>query len=119
MHKDPVRLDRRQITRVGPEMVRLFLEKDVELIAVALAKDHAHGLGRFPEDRVRALVGHAKRYSSHAIRDEIPGTVWAKKCGLKRIKDHDHQVKTFNYIVAHRREGAWVWTFRDRSFAAP
>jgi REP element-mobilizing transposase RayT len=113
MHKEPVRLDRALMERVGAEMVRLLLGKGVEVVVLAVMPDHVHGIGRFERDKVRDHVGHAKRYSSHAIRDQIPGTVWGKKRALKRIRDRDHQVKTFTYIVKHSRKGAWVWTFRD------
>ena len=113
MHKDPVRLSPALINRVGPELVRLLFEKQVELLVLAVMPDHVHGLGRFPASGIRALVGHAKKYSSHAIRDAIPGAVWAKKCAVKRIKDRDHQVTTFHYIARHRSKGAWVWTFRQ------
>ncbi len=113
MHKNPVRLDSSLRARLLDEIVRLFVEKQVELLVVAGAVDHVHGVGLFPANEVRQLIGHAKRYSSHAIRNQIPGSVWGRKCGLKRITDKEQQRRTFNYIADHRDEGASVWTFRD------
>jgi Transposase IS200 like len=113
MHKEPVRLDMTLRRVVCGRLVCLFQEKQIELLVIAVASDHVHGLGRFPETNVRTLIGHAKKYSSHAIRGTIPGAVWARKCALKAIKSRDQQRATFEYIVGHRVEGACVWTFRD------
>lgn len=113
MHKDPVRLDAELRRRVCESIVTRLRSGGVELLALAVMGDHAHGLAWIPVDRARIPIGNAKRASSHEIRDRIPGVVWGKRCGLKRIKDEDHQRATFAYIVDHGRKGGVVWTFRD------
>ncbi len=88
-------------------------DREVRVLAIAASAEHVHLLARFPMERVRRLVGDAKRACSHALRDAIPGAMWAKKCGLRQINDEAHQSAAFAYIVRHADEGAWVWTFRD------
>jgi hypothetical protein len=39
--------------------------------------------------------------------------MWGKRGKGTRINDYKHQTNTFNYIVRHKKEGAWVWTYRD------
>jgi REP element-mobilizing transposase RayT len=109
LHKDPVRLPVELRSRAGISILEKFRAKRIEIVVLAVAEDHVHGIGRFPEDQVRAVVGKAKRASSHAI----PGVVWAKKCGRKRIRSREQQQETFRYIARHATEGAWLWTFRD------
>jgi len=113
MHKDPVRLDAELRRRVCASIVTRLRTGGVELLVVAVMNDHVHGLAWCPVESVKTLVGHAKRSSSHAIRDRIPGAAWGRRCGLKRIKDQEHQRATFCYIAGHGRKGGVVWTFRD------
>lgn len=113
MHKDPVRLTPRQRERACGRMKEELKLKGVELLVIAVADDHAHGLGKFPVAEIRKLVGHAKRGSSHALREQILGAVWGKKCQFKQIRSRKQQIDTFKYIQRHARQGAAIWTFRD------
>ena len=80
---------------------------------------HCHVLSRFPEelllrydDPVRHYVGIAKERSAKALAKAgmlKPGRVWAKKGTIVPIKNRAHQVRVFNYIREHYKEGAAVW----------
>ena len=60
-------------------------------------------------------MGVAKRHAWFIARDRgWVGQLWAKRNHAEPIEDRRHQVNTFNSIVRHKEEGAWVWTFRDR-----
>ncbi len=110
----PVELSPAQRQRVLAALVDKALEAGMEVICVSVGKTHAHILGRFEPLKVRSEIGRLKRHSSHAVRDELPGTVWGAKCHAERIRARPHQVRTFRYILAHReKEGAAVWCFRD------
>jgi REP element-mobilizing transposase RayT len=113
LHKDPVRLRAAQRPQVGRVIVQQLRQRGADVLVVAVASDQVHLVLRCGSGEVRQLVGHAKRWSSHAIRAQIPGTVWAKKCGLKLIRSRAQQVATFEYITRHASRGAWVWTFRN------
>jgi REP element-mobilizing transposase RayT len=113
MHKDPVRLTPSVRTRVGEAILVRLNELDVHVLAIAVSAEHVHLLGRFPITNARKLVGLAKSRASLAIRDAIPGVVFAKKCQLTATRDREHHAQTYRYILAHRDEGAWVWSYRD------
>jgi hypothetical protein len=65
---------------------------------------------------IRHLVGVAKK---DAARELVAaglapaGGVWAKRCRALAIKERDHQISVYRYIVAHGGRGAEVWTYRD------
>ncbi len=87
-------------------------------LALTVAPTHAHLLVELAGDylAVRQYMGHLKRTSSHAVRQVLPGTVWAKSGRPIQIKDRAHQLQVFQYICAHaQKERAWVWTFRDHN----
>lgn len=109
MHKDPVRLGPELRARVGLVMVEDLRARGADLLILAVARDHVHGLARLDGRHARMLIGHAERRSSHAIRDVISGCVWGRRCGLKNIRDRAHQTSTYRYIESHADHGAWVW----------
>jgi REP element-mobilizing transposase RayT len=113
MHKDPVHLSHAQRVRILPLFLDSLRAHNVRPIALALLPDHVHLLANFECECVRKHIGVAKTRTSHALRNEIPGTVWAKKCFPKLIRDREHHSSTFGYIVRHEKEGGVVWTFRD------
>ena len=86
---------------------------DVEMACLAVASNHVHLLARMAWEEHREIVGKLKRHSSHALRDVLPGRVWGGRCSAKRIRDRQHQVLTYQYILRHgRKEGASVWAVR-------
>ena len=109
MHKEPVRLTPTQRVSTCAKLVELFQAKSARMLIIAVALDHVHALGSFPVARLRTIVGHAKKYSSYALRSEIQGAVWARKCRPKRVKDIDQQRATFAYIKDHATQGAAIW----------
>jgi len=82
---------------------------------VCVDATHAHLLAELPDDSKQAkhFIGIAKKTASQAITKTQPGQVWSRGCGLKPIRDADHQSNTYLYIERHAKAGAAVWTFRD------
>ena len=115
MKQSAVRLNPPQRCIAGRAMIETLLAIGVQVIAVSVSALHFHLLARFPSTNVRGLAGQAKRRSSWVLGSHgLPGTVWAKRCGVLPIKNRSHQVNVFRYILAHAGEGAWVWSFRER-----
>ncbi len=85
------------------------------VLAITVAATHAHMLTELPAEMgaVRSIVGDAKNASSRAVRQEMPGRIWAGGGDYRRVSDKRHQQRIFEYIVNHSREGAWVWTVQD------
>ena len=114
MTSEPVVLTPAQQATACSAMVQKLLEDHIEVIALSVGSKHYHILARFPDARVRHWVGLAKKHSSHVLREfGLPGRIWARKCRALPIRDRSHQLNTFNYIIAHRKQSSCIWTFRD------
>lgn len=84
-------------------------------LVLAVGGMHVHMLVELPDDLQMAkdAIGYAKISASMRLMKDLPGKVWARRGNLKPIRDEEHHRNTFQYILDHREEGAWVWTFRD------
>ncbi len=115
MKQSEVKLRAEHRELVGRLLLSKLPECDAKVLALAVGSEHVHVLVRLPRDArtAKARIGNAKRFVSHQIRSEYPGTFWGKRCQLKPIRDYEHHSRTFGYILAHGKEGAWVWSYRD------
>ncbi len=110
-----VRLSRELQSLVGNCLVDHFQTVGYRVLTAAVTRVHAHALVELPGNilKIRAIVGEAKRAASRAVRDCIPGSVWAAGGTYKPIKDVDHQQNAYNYILYDQGPDAWTWCFRD------
>ena len=116
LKQEPVKLDPKFREIVGAALRERLIGLGAKVIAVAMSATHAHVLAQVPNSKkiTRDWVGLAKKHAWFLARDAgWQGQMWGKRSKATPIKDYDHQTKAFNYIVRHKREGAWVWTFRD------
>jgi REP element-mobilizing transposase RayT len=118
MHRDPVHLDPIARERMCATLREHAAALGLDPLAIAVSTTHVHLLARLDPEKLNAEVGALKRRSSHAVRDILPGRIWATRCHPLQIRDREHQQSVFRYIVHHsRKEGASVWTFKDSSQA--
>ena len=105
---------------VGHAVLRSMRKHGHEVLVIAVGGQHVHLLVQLPIDLQAAedAIGIAKKTASQAIRKTLPGRVWAKGCNPKPIRDEAHHRETFGYILRHREEGAWVWSFREGDITA-
>lgn len=89
------------------------------LLALAVTKVHAHLLVELPDNilKVKAIVGEAKRVASRAVKQQLPGSIWAAGGTYKPIKSTDHQRSAYSYILYDQGPGAWTWSFLDEKSA--
>jgi len=114
LRQPPVKLDPAQRQRAGRALVDMLRLQEVRVLALSLDEIHFHVLGKFPDARVRPRVGRAKKHATFCLRTVgACGTIWQRSSSVHPIEDRSHQRNVFEYIVDHRRRGAWVWTFRD------
>jgi hypothetical protein len=118
MKRPPVRVEKDIRQFVVDAVADKLLRDGVELLVVCLDGIHLHLLGKFADHLVRHWVGRAKKHASHlarqtGLRDE-PGGLWSELSSVKPIKDREHQVNTFHYILNHQKRGAAVWRFNAR-----
>lgn len=91
-----------------------------QLLVISVSGQHVHAQAKMPLARVRDWVGLAKKHVWFEARDRgWVGKVFAIGSKRKPIRDHSHQVNTYNYIRRHASQGAWLWTFRDRPASQP
>src|SRR5687768_3104336 len=84
------------------------------VLCLSVGGQHVHLLAKMPPGPVpRRWVGLAKRQATFALKDRgWVGKLWAIRGKVTPIRDRAHQENTFRYILAHAREGAWVWDFQ-------
>ena len=87
-----------------------------QVIAVAMAATHAHILAKMPDSKqiTREWVGLAKKHAWFLARDQgWKGQMWGKRSQGHAIKDYASTRKAPSTTSRHKKEGAWVWTYRD------
>ena len=107
---------------IHPCFFRLDLKQQLlvglhRVLVVSVSGMHCHFLAELPDslEEVRQIVGQCKSKSSHAIRDRVPGRVWAFRGSFLRVKDRKHQLNAFGYIK--KQKGAWIWDFTQEENA--
>jgi len=118
---DPVVLPAGARAIACKKLVAALQRHRTHVLIVSVGGMHAHLLVELPTDKTQAkkLIGVAKKSASHSIAKAIPGKVWSHGCGLKPIRNVEHQRNTFAYIARHAEDGAALWTFRDKGADAP
>ena len=109
---DPVVIPEEQRETVGRAILEKLRKLKYRVLAISVAATHSHWLVELPEDEkeVRQLVGQCKTKSSHAIREQVPGRVWAGRGKFIPIEDREHQLNTYHYIL--NQKDAWIWDFQ-------
>ncbi len=99
----------------GRTIAKYFLDSGYRILVVAATKVHAHFLVELPGamSEVKRLVGEAKRVSSRAVKDQLPGSVWSAGGTFKRVLTRSHCRSVHDYILYDQGPSAWTWTYRD------
>ncbi len=139
LKREPVKLAPSARPIACGAMVERLTKVGCETLACAVDDHHFHVLARFdlplidpntPKPiwlrtrhapiyaYIRHVMGQAKASSTFALVEQglaQEGGVWAHRFKITAIADRAHQLAAFNYILAHRDQGAATWSFRDRS----
>jgi len=112
---DEVRIDSRLRPIIGRAIVEKLGDLGYRVITVAVTKIHAHAVTELPDDvpKIKEIVGHAKRVSSRAVKDDLPGTVWSAGCTYERISSVGHLHRAYEYVLYKQGSGAWTWCHAD------
>jgi REP element-mobilizing transposase RayT len=107
-----VRIPHEQKEEIGRAILKKLKKLNFRILALSVATTHSHWLVELPAEpkMVRKIVGECKTVSSHAVRDVLPGRVWAFRGGFRRIKDRAHHENVFHYILV--QADSWIWDFR-------
>lgn len=104
-------------SRIGRAILEWFVGCDHRILAVAVAKVHAHAVVELPNymPKIREIVGHAKRKSSRAVKDVLPGSIWGEGGKYKMVSTRSHLKNAVEYVLYDQGKDAWTWSFRDGS----
>jgi len=114
MKHNPVLLDRAAQELAGRALVEMLDMQNIPVIALSLDKRHYHILAKFPDNKVRPVIGRAKKHAYHVLRNQgHQGPVWGKRARVLPVRNRQHQVNVYHYIIDHQKRGSWVWTFKE------
>ena len=102
---------------VGEALRRAAEFAERRCLTVAVGPSHGHLLIECEDrlDEAKKLAGRLKRVSSILVRETLPGRIWADGGKPIRIRNREHQLSVFEYILDHaEKEGAWTWRFDGR-----
>jgi hypothetical protein len=84
------------------------------VLCLSAGGQHAHILAKLPDDQARAWLGRAKKHAWFELRDRgWVGHMWGKRGKELPVRDRRHQLNVYYYILAHAKEGAWVWSLMN------
>ena len=112
---DPVVIPEECRETVGRAILAKLDKLGYRVLAIAVAATHSHWLVELPADEkeVRQIVGQCKTKSSHAIREQVPGHVWAYRGKNIRVKDREHHLNVYRYVL--NQKDAWIWDFKKEA----
>jgi REP element-mobilizing transposase RayT len=114
LKQEPVKLSPEWRKVIGLALIEKLQALGAQVLTVCVGATHIHVLAKMPPGPVpRTWVGRAKKHAHFICKEKgWTGKLWAIRGKVQPIKDRQHQLNTFQYILDHIHEGAWVWDFR-------
>jgi len=79
------------------------------VLTISVSGQHVHLQAQLNADDARIPLGAAKKHAWFIAREHgWTGKLWALR--PKIIRTRSHQKNVHYYILAHAKEGAWVWS---------
>ncbi len=109
-----VRLGKAWRPIVGVAVREKLGERGAFVLCLAVAGQHVHVLAKVPRgSEPRLMMGLAKKHAAFEMKDRgWEGKLWARRGRELPVKDRKHQLQVYRYILAHAKQGAWVWHWR-------
>jgi hypothetical protein len=86
-----------------------------QVVCLSVSGQHCHVLAKLAFGKARAWIGNAKCHAWFKLREhEWKTKLWGKRGKAVPIRDRQHQLNVYRYILDHRKEGAWVWTMLEQ-----
>jgi hypothetical protein len=95
---------------IGTAIHERLTELEVFPLCLSMSGQHLHALVKVRRSvSARDCMGLAKKHAAFEAKARgWVGKLWGKRGKELRIRDRQHQVNVFRYILAHAKEGAWV-----------
>ncbi len=111
LKQSPVVIPARLREVVGLALLERLRALGALVVCVSVSGQHAHVLAKMPRSEPRFWMGEAKKHAWFRLRENGWKTkLWGKRSKAVPVKDRQHQLNVYGYIMRHAREGAWVWT---------
>lgn len=118
LKQDPVWLDAAYRCVVGEALVIRLRQLGAFVLTTAVSARHLHCQLKTRFADRNELVAAAKRHVWFEMRSAgWEKKLWAKGKRLAPIRTESHHRYTFDYIVRHTDQGAWVWVWEGVSDA--
>jgi len=114
LKQPPVVLTPAWRTIIGGAVRNRLQDLGAFVLCLAQGGQHLHLLAKLPVDvDVRIWMGLAKKHSAFAAKAQgWRGKLWGKRGKEVAVRDRAHQLNVYDYILAHAKEGAWVWVWK-------
>ena len=99
---------------VGEAIIAKLEKLTYRVNAVSVAPTHSHWLVELPEDKQEAwnVIGQAKSAASLAVRQTIPGGIWAVRGKMLRIDTRRYMLAVYRYILG--QDDSWIWSVKEQ-----
>jgi hypothetical protein len=97
------------------ELLKQFQKRAFRVLVISVSRLHIHLLVELPidEKETKRIVGLCKGAASHAVRDVMPGCIFAEGASYELILDAEHHENVYDYILYKQGKGAFTWSFKD------
>ncbi|MGN6370953.1 MAG: hypothetical protein ACTHN5_22080 [Phycisphaerae bacterium] len=118
MRHDPFYIPPAHRELIGRWLLESFRHQQISIAAIAVAETNFHALLRYIGPNCKLVLGRAKAHATiqwgnlaeNLGLDRRP--IWGGGSLPKPIKNEKHGHETFQYILDHKKEGAWTWSHR-------
>jgi hypothetical protein len=101
---------------VGGALVARLQNLGAFVLCASVSRQHVHILAKVPRTLARQWSGLAKKHAWFVARDAgWIGKMWGKRGKQLPVRDRAHQLNVHRYILAHSREGAWIWVWKRKT----
>ena len=100
-------------------MLDSFQHQQIPILALAVCSKNFHAMLQIASHAPKRILGAAKRHVTFQFAPIIdPASnkrqqIWEGGALGKPIRDRGHALEVFQYVLNHRKEGAWTWSYRD------
>ena len=107
--KVEIPLDQRH--RLARTIAKLLIQAGYRVLVVSVSGCHVHILAELPVNlaEYNKLIGWLKTKSSRALKDVLPGRVWARGEHHVFVRDEAHRDEEYGYIRDRQGSGARAW----------
>jgi hypothetical protein len=114
LKEPPVRIPPKWRAKIGTAIVEKLVAKGAFVLCAAVSAQHTHVLAKLPpRKRARLAIGLAKKNATFEAKSAgWTGRLWAHRGKALPVRTRTHQLAVYRYILAHAKQGAWVWHWR-------